>query len=208
MSKIRGDQIQDESILLDHLSTEVLDAIAAPGGPIGSAGGDLTGTYPNPQIASGVIVNADISSSAGISVSKFAAGSNGDFLKVVSGVPTWGTILSVQEAWTAPSLGTDWSNYGSGFSTAGYWKDSLGVVHLRGVLNYVGSDSAAVAFTLPSGYRPALIGLFPAHVFNGSAFSLGRIDITTGGAVTKALPTGSLNPTGYISLDGITFRTI
>ena len=45
-----------------------------PGGiGVGPAGGDLAGSYPNPQIAAGAIVNADIAAGAAIAKAKLAA---------------------------------------------------------------------------------------------------------------------------------------
>jgi microcystin-dependent protein len=55
----------------------------------GAAGGDLSGTYPNPQIAAGAIVNGDINAAAAIAASKLAGGAAGQLLGMLAGVPTW-----------------------------------------------------------------------------------------------------------------------
>lgn len=117
-------------------------------------------------------------------------------------------INLTQPAWTAPTLATDWGNYGSGYATAGYYKDSLGIVRLRGLLTYTGAEAASTAFVLPLGYRPEFSGVYPVHVFNGTTFVLGRVDVMSSGSIIKQTPTGSLNPSGYVSIEGITFRAV
>lgn len=51
-----------------------------------------------------------------------------------------------------PAFGAGWSNFGGGFTPAGFYKDSLGIVHLQGLVN---TGPGAVAFILPEGYRPS-----------------------------------------------------
>ena len=102
-----------------------------------------------------------------------------------------------QEAWIAPTLLNSWVNYGGGYANAGYWKDSHGVVHLRGLVKSGGT--ASTIFTLPAGYRPAANELF--LVASGTTPTFAQIAIDTAGGVVFL--NGS---NGYVSLSGITFR--
>ena len=86
-----------------------------------------------------------------------------------------------------PAFANSWSNFGSGFDTAGFYKDALGIVHLKGLVDGpagAGTGSGTVAFTLPEGYRPAAtvrtIGVGEASGGTG----VGVIDIATSGTVT------------------------
>ena len=57
-----------------------------------------------------------------------------------------------QEDWIEPTLLNGWVNPTTGvYANAGYYKDELGIVHLRG---YLREGVSGVIFELPVGYRP------------------------------------------------------
>jgi hypothetical protein len=92
------------------------------------------------------------------------------------------------------SFSNSWVNYGSGYDTAGYYKDAYGYVHLKGLLK--NGTITLTMFTLPAGYRPAYRYLF-ATLSNDA---LGRCDIDTSGNVIAV--TGN---TAWISINGLVF---
>ena len=105
------------------------------------------------------------------------------------------TVKSITTSdWIAPTLENNWLNWGTPDGPAGYFKDSLGIVHLRGIVK---NGSGSTIFTLPDTYRPAYKEV---HAVLASAV-LGRVDIKPNGEVVVI--TGSYS---WISLDGITFR--
>lgn len=94
-----------------------------------------------------------------------------------------------------------WHAYGAPYAKAAYVKTPDGWVRLFGVI--AGGTVGSAAFVLPPGYRPdnaALPG--PFAVFSSSANSIGRVDVSTNGAVTPMSP----SVTGSVSLEGITFK--
>jgi len=109
----------------------------------------------------------------------------------------WIRMAGAQESITAIGGGdfaNSWVNYDDGYEPAGYWKDSLGIVHVRGLIK--SGTSGQSAFTLPAGYRPPYPVLFPAD--SNGAF--GAVRVLTDG---KVVPYGSNT---YFSLASISFR--
>lgn len=106
------------------------------------------------------------------------------------------SLLSGQQAWQAPTLLNSWVNFGGGFQAAGYMKDSLGFVHLKGLLKN-GTPGANPMFTLPVGYRP--LGDMAYAVNSNSAFG-----------ILQVLANGNVIPlqgsTAFFYIDGIIFK--
>lgn len=105
-----------------------------------------------------------------------------------------------QEAWHLigaggePAFQNAWVNFGGAYETAGFFKDTLGRVHLKGLVKD-GVIGAAI-FTLPAGYRPPLSQLFAVP----SNDAYGHIRITGAGVVEA--PVGDNT---WVAIDGISF---
>lgn len=94
-----------------------------------------------------------------------------------------------------PAFLNGWVNFGGGDTTAAYYRDPFGTVHLKGTLK--SGTIGTTIFTLPPGYRPQEISFFPA--WSNAAF--GGVIIQTTGAVVA-----NNGSNVSFSLDGITFR--
>jgi hypothetical protein len=97
-----------------------------------------------------------------------------------------------------------WTNFGSPHTTAGFYKDPYGVVHLKGLVKWTGGGHVAdcvTPFVLPQGYRPAAREIHPSLKND----TLVQIDILTDGSVS-ACGGQALNNGDWFALDGISFR--
>jgi hypothetical protein len=94
-----------------------------------------------------------------------------------------------------------WENYGNGYEDAGFYRDSRGVVRLKGEVLGLRSPQGAppsdTIFILPPGYRPAARASFATDA--GSAY--GRVDVAPDGRLHLVPDAG-----GVVSLATIEFR--
>jgi hypothetical protein len=100
-----------------------------------------------------------------------------------------------------PAFENGWTNFGPNlYDTAAFYKDPLGIVHLKGTVKdgIIGS-----IFTLPAGYRPAKSQFFaiPAQNAFGDVLVRGLSEGAQAGKVQF-----NAGSTAFASLDGITFR--
>lgn len=92
-----------------------------------------------------------------------------------------------------PAFENGWNNESpSGETTAAFYKDPFGIVHLKGIVT--GGASSTVIFTLPEGYRLTKSGCF-------ATIRERYVCIYNDGAVRQAFGTA-----GSVALDGMTFR--
>lgn len=104
--------------------------------------------------------------------------------------------------WTALPYGTNYTNFGSGYTNGQYSKDENGIVYTEGMIK---KTTAMVVgdtmFTLPANFRPAAPDrrILPT-VPDGANHTFLVAEIATSGAVTIAgtgiAPTGTVNSIG------------
>jgi len=145
---------------------------AGPAGPAGTgsgssgpvsisgvvAGGDLSGQYPNPTIASGAV----------------SAGKRAP-------VEAWHMVGTSGE----PAFQNGWGNAGIGINPTnlGFAIDTGGVVHIEGQVKG-GTVGAVPVFTLPAKYRPSTTIYFPIVTTNAAnVITPGYVGVLTNGDV-------------------------
>ncbi|MDP9676284.1 hypothetical protein J2W97_002279 [Paenibacillus jamilae] len=81
-----------------------------------------------------------------------AAATNNTQLATTEFVKQQGYITAPTPIYITPALLNGWVNFGGEEEIAGYYKDVLGFVHIKGTVK--SGTPAALVFTLPAGYRP------------------------------------------------------
>ncbi len=153
-------------------------------------------------IAGGFITKKKAKKIARNQVNKLAPGLSVSHAKTADSA-TSASNLAPPEAFHlvgAAGFQNGWVALGGGGSTPGFYKDQLGVVHLRGEFKSgtISNTPTGDMFTLPTGYRPAENQQFRG----GDATGSGNIAVLSSGEVRALTGAGNV----LLSVDGFTFR--
>jgi len=183
-----------------HLSTE---AYLMVGDLVNMIGYSPSGTWTSSYMAGG---NALDPAAPTLEVWRIAGGPKGD--KGDQGGP----VIPPADVLITPTLLNGWTYFGSPYTPVSYYKDQIGIVRLRGMIQHA-SNRTLNMFTLPTGYVPSHTLILAATSQDQTAsVRIGGV-INEGGARTAgmvycaAVGNVSLPQTaGWVSLDGISFR--
>jgi hypothetical protein len=132
------------------------------------------------------------------------------------------TLININTTkWETQEIQNQWKNYihpTYKFSTIGYFKDSLNIVHLKGIIikNNItipntssGVNISDLIFVLPITYRPKDYLFYESSIFGGHMF---KVEIYSNGEIVlvmnvknKNYPNDMYNGTSYASLNNIHF---
>lgn len=168
-----------------------VDVTAASGGAVTVAYNEVVNGAAAPALAANYIRVAKVVTSGAAITIVTQTGFDSLFNAIYPNSPLFQT-----GAWITPTLTNSWVNFGGSYENAGYMKDSLGFVHLKGLVKS-GVASQSI-FTLPVGYRP----LNTRYMSTVGGGTIATIDINASGAV---IPNGT-GIASSCSLECITFR--
>lgn len=156
-------------------------------GPIQQIVNVLNGGIDSTNLADGAVITTKILDGA-VTTSKLAANA------------VTAAKMETQQTWQTPTYQNSWIDYDAGTTYGGlqYYKDSLGIVHLRGLIKSGTVTAGTAITTLPVGYRPGRQLIFEVT----SNDVRGRIDVTPTGIIQTGAGISNL----WVSLANITFR--
>ena len=151
-----------------------------------------------PQLKNDAVTSPKIASGAVTKPKLNLAGVTAPNASELGGHPASAYAGSAQPGFTTVTMGG-----GIAIAPVGYMKDTLGFVHLKGI---VSCDTGTTSlFTLPAGDRPSQFLLMPGAVAssgNGPAVAYGYVSVGTDGSV--AVENGDTVP-AECGLDGLSF---
>jgi hypothetical protein len=125
---------------------------------------------------------------------------------------TGGKTILDQEAWITIPLAAGWASCAwPGAPIASYFKDSVGIVHLKGCLERTGASifmgGSGGVFTIPVGYRPDTHGTFVGGIHpKGTTGGLCAFYYSAGGSLSLGGIGSAFNTGERCYFTGVSFR--